>query len=40
MTAFIAVIAPLLCELPIGLKLPMVVLEVILGIVVGPHVLG
>jgi Kef-type K+ transport system membrane component KefB len=40
LTAFIAVIAPLLCELPIGLKLPMVVLEVILGIVVGPHVLG
>jgi Kef-type K+ transport system membrane component KefB len=40
LTAFIAVIAPLLCELPIGLKLPMVVLEVILGIVVGPYVLG
>jgi Kef-type K+ transport system membrane component KefB len=30
----------LVCELPIGLKLPMVVLEVILGIVVGPHLLG
>jgi Kef-type K+ transport system membrane component KefB len=40
LTAFIAVIAPLICELPLGLKLPMVVLEVILGIVVGPHVLG
>jgi Kef-type K+ transport system membrane component KefB len=40
LTAFIAVIAPVICELPIGLKLPMVVLEVILGIVVGPHVLG
>jgi len=40
LTAFIAVIAPLMCELPIGLKLPMVVLEVIFGIIVGPHVLG
>jgi Kef-type K+ transport system membrane component KefB len=39
-TAFIAVLAPLMCELPIGLKLPMVVLEVVLGIVVGPHVLN
>jgi hypothetical protein len=34
LTAFIAVIAPLMCELPIGMKLPMVVLEVIFGIVV------
>jgi Kef-type K+ transport system membrane component KefB len=40
LTAFIAVLAPLVCELPIGLKLPMVVLEVVLGIVVGPHMLG
>jgi Kef-type K+ transport system membrane component KefB len=40
LTAFIAVIAPLMCELPTGLKLPMVVLEVLLGIVVGPQVLG
>jgi Kef-type K+ transport system membrane component KefB len=40
LTAFIAVIAPLLCELPIGLKLPMVVLEVLFGVIVGPHVLG
>ncbi len=40
LTAFIAVVAPLVCELPIGLKLPMVVLEVILGVVVGPQVLG
>jgi Kef-type K+ transport system membrane component KefB len=39
-TAFIAVLAPLVSEIPIGLRLPMVVVEVGLGIVVGPHVLG
>ena len=39
-TAFIAVLAPLISEIPIGLRLPMVVVEVGLGIVVGPHVLG
>jgi Kef-type K+ transport system membrane component KefB len=36
----IAVAAPLLAELPIGLRLPAVVLEMILGILVGPEVLG
>lgn len=37
-----AVVAPLLAEIPFpfGLRLPVVVLEVLLGIVIGPHVLG
>lgn len=35
-----AVAAPLLAELPVGRRVPVVVLEVVLGIVVGPHVLG
>jgi hypothetical protein len=39
-TAVIAVLAPLVSEIPIGLRLPMVVVEVGLGIIVGPHVLG
>jgi Kef-type K+ transport system membrane component KefB len=39
-TAVIAVLAPLISEIPIGLRLPMVVVEVGLGILVGPHVLG
>lgn len=34
-----AVLAPLLAQVPIGLKVPVVVLEVVLGIVIGPHVL-
>jgi Kef-type K+ transport system membrane component KefB len=34
-----AVAAPLLGEIPLGFKVPVVVLEVILGIVIGPHVL-
>ncbi len=36
----IAVIAPLLAEIPIGIRLPALVLEILLGIIVGPHVLG
>jgi Kef-type K+ transport system membrane component KefB len=36
----VAVVAPLLAELPVGRRVPIVVLEVLLGIVVGPHVLG
>jgi len=36
----IAVLAPLLAEIPIGLRLPVVVLEIALGVVIGPHVLG
>lgn len=39
-TAIIAVLSPLVSELPIGLRLPMVVVEVGLGILVGPHALG
>jgi Kef-type K+ transport system membrane component KefB len=35
-----AVVAPLLAEIPIGFKVPVVVLEVVLGIVIGPHVLN
>ena len=36
----LAVLAPLLAELPIGVRVPVVVLEVVLGILIGPHVLG
>jgi Kef-type K+ transport system membrane component KefB len=35
-----AVAAPLLAELPVGRRVPIVVMEVLLGIVIGPHVLG
>jgi Kef-type K+ transport system membrane component KefB len=35
-----AVLAPVLAEVPLGLKVPVVILEVVLGIVIGPHVLG
>ena len=35
-----AVIAPLLAEVPLGFKVPVVVIEVALGIVIGPQVLG
>jgi Kef-type K+ transport system membrane component KefB len=35
-----AVVAPLLGEIPLGFKVPVVVLEVVLGILIGPHVLG
>jgi Kef-type K+ transport system membrane component KefB len=38
--AFVAMLAPLLAELPSGVRLPVVVLEVILGILIGPHVLN
>ena len=41
LVAFIvAVMAPLLAEVPIGVRVPVAVLEVLLGAVVGPHVLG
>jgi Kef-type K+ transport system membrane component KefB len=36
----IAVVAPLIAEIPIGFRLPVVVLEMVLGIIVGPQVLG
>jgi Kef-type K+ transport system membrane component KefB len=39
LVALIAVSAPLVSEVPIGLRLPIVV-EIALGIVVGPDVLG
>jgi Kef-type K+ transport system membrane component KefB len=35
-----AVAAPLLGELPVARRVPIVVMEVLLGIVLGPHVLG
>lgn len=34
-----AVVAPLLAEIPLGFNLPTVVIEVVLGIVIGPHAL-
>jgi Kef-type K+ transport system membrane component KefB len=34
-----AIAAPLLAEIPVGIRVPVVVLEVLLGIVIGPHVL-
>jgi Kef-type K+ transport system membrane component KefB len=37
---FAAVVAPLLPALPMRLKIPVVVLEVLLGILFGPHALG
>jgi Kef-type K+ transport system membrane component KefB len=40
LVAVIAVAAPLVTELHIRLRLPIVVVEISLGIVVGPHVLG
>ena len=35
-----AVAAPLLARIPLGFKVPFVVLEVVLGVVIGPHALG
>lgn len=32
-----AVAAPLLAEIPVGVQIPVVVLEVLLGVVIGPH---
>lgn len=37
--AFVAMLAPLLAELPRDFRLPVVVVEVVLGIVIGPHML-
>jgi len=37
--AFVAMLAPLLAELPTGFRLPVVVLDVLLGIIIGPHML-
>ena len=38
--AVIAVAAPLISELPVGLRLPIVLVEIVLGLVVGPYGLG
>lgn len=38
--AFIAVVAPLVAELPLRVRVPGVVLEILFGILVGPQVLG
>lgn len=35
----ISVVAPILAEIPLGVRVPTVVIEMVLGIVVGPHVL-
>ncbi len=35
----IAVAAPIIAELPLGVRVPTVVIEMLLGIIVGPHVL-
>ncbi len=35
-----AVLAPLLAEVPVGFRVPVVVFEILLGIVLGPHVMG
>ena len=38
---FVAAVAgPLLAQIPLGFRVPVVVLEVLLGILIGPHVLG
>jgi Kef-type K+ transport system membrane component KefB len=36
----VAVVAPLLGDIPLGFNVPTVVMEVLLGIVIGPHVLN
>ena len=36
----VGVVAPLLGEIALGFRVPIVVFEVVLGIVIGPHVLG
>lgn len=36
--AFVAMLAPLLIELPKSFRIPVVVIEIILGILIGPHV--
>jgi len=36
----LAVAAPLLAEIPIGIRVPTVILEVMLGVLIGPHALG
>jgi Kef-type K+ transport system membrane component KefB len=38
--AFVAMLAPLVAELPTGFRLPVVVLEIVSGIIIGPHLLN
>jgi hypothetical protein len=38
--ASVAALAPLLAELPKGFRLPVVVIEILLGILIGPHLLN
>ena len=38
---FVAAVAgPLLGQIPVGFRVPVVVIEVVLGILIGPHVMG
>lgn len=37
---FIATLSPLLANIPMAIRLPIVVVEILLGIIVGPHVIG
>ncbi len=39
-TIFVAALAPLIAELRLGPRIPVVVLEIVLGILIGPHVLN
>jgi Kef-type K+ transport system membrane component KefB len=36
----VAVVGPLLAELPVGFRIPAVVLEVVWGIIIGPQAIG
>lgn len=38
--AFVATLAPLLAEIPKNIRLPIVVIEIVLGIIIGPHMLN
>lgn len=37
---FVAMLAPLLAEIPKSFRLPIIAVEIILGIIIGPHILG
>lgn len=37
--ALVAALAPMLAEIPIGWRMPVVAIELLLGILIGPHVL-
>jgi Kef-type K+ transport system membrane component KefB len=40
LVALVAALAPLIAEIPRHFRVPVVILELVLGIVIGPHVLG